>query len=236
MLASVSESDRATDPTSQVERTSPGSPRRRRLLAAGIAAVGAAIIVVLVVVRPFSARVVAGPTAGAGSAPAPDPAADEMKAGLGTLDPSLAAIHFQKALALVPSHYGATFQLARALDLAGRRDEAQPVWERVLRMAEQYDDRPVLEVARARLADPMKLGLEALYTKHDAVAAAARFREVLARNPAHYGATFQLATALDQANRPAEARPIWTKVLQMADAINDTSVATTARARLAKVP
>ena len=43
----------------------------------------------------------------------------------------------------------------------------------------------------------MKAGTEFLYAKHDASAAAAEFRKVLARNPNHYGATFQLAMALD---------------------------------------
>lgn len=82
----------------------------------------------------------------------------------------------------------------------------------------------------------MALGLVALHAKHDAAGAAALFRQVLARNPEHYGATFQLATALDQASRPAEARPLWAKVLKMAEAIKDESLAAAARARLAKSP
>lgn len=214
----------------------PSSTWRKRLVFSGIAAATIALVVVLATVRPFGPRRPgAGSAAASGSATAADPAADEVSAGLHATDPGLAVVHFQRALVLVPSHYGATFQLARALDRAGRKDEAQPIWERVLRMAEKYDDRSVIDAARERLADPMALGLDALYAKHDPTAAAARFREVLARNPRHYGATFQLATALDQAEKPAESRPIWARMLAMAEAINDTATAAKARARLAEI-
>ena len=52
-------------------------------------------------------------------------------------------------------------------------------------------------------AETMRLCLEALREKRDPAAAAALFREVLAHNPEHYGATFQLATAFDHADEPA---------------------------------
>ena len=79
----------------------------------------------------------------------------------------------------------------------------------------------------------MKSGLDALYTRHEPDAAAARFRKVLELNPTHYGATYQLAAALDAAGKKDEARPLWEKVLQMADRYNDQSTARTARDRLA---
>src|SRR2546422_421102 len=79
----------------------------------------------------------------------------------------------------------------------------------------------------------MGAGLDALYTRHDPTEAAAQFRKVLERNPTHYGATFQLAYALDQAGKGEEARPLWEKVLQMAEGYNDKQTADTARARLA---
>jgi cytochrome c-type biogenesis protein CcmH/NrfG len=210
---------------------------RQRIVLGGVAVAVLVVGAVLVVARPFGARRPADvdSTAAAGSATPLDPAADEVSAGIHATDPSLAVAHFQRALALVPDHYGASFQLARALDRAGRKDEAQAAWERVLRMAERYDDRSVTDLARARLADPMTLGLDALYTKHDPVAAAARFREVLAKNPQHYGATFQLAIALDQSEKPAESRPVWAKMLTLAEAINDTATADRARARLAAI-
>jgi len=81
----------------------------------------------------------------------------------------------------------------------------------------------------------MKVGLGALYTRKDANAAATVFRKVLERNPTHYGATYQLATALDRAGKPDEARPLWEKVLTTAEATRDTDTAGTARAHLGKV-
>ena len=66
---------------------------------------------------------------------------------------------------------------------------------------------PVAMVGDASPEALMKAGLDALYTRNDPNAAAAQFRRLLAVNPTHYGATYQLATALDRAGRPAEARP-----------------------------
>jgi len=80
-----------------------------------------------------------------------------MKTGLDLLytkrDPVSAAALFRKVLQVDASHYGATFQLARALDEAGHRAEARPLWERVLSMARGYDDAPTLETARKRLEE-----------------------------------------------------------------------------------
>jgi cytochrome c-type biogenesis protein CcmH/NrfG len=78
----------------------------------------------------------------------------------------------------------------------------------------------------------MQTGLDALYTQSDPNTATTLFQKVLERNPTHYGATYQLATALDRAGKPAEARPLWEKVLQMAEGNNDKQTADTARARL----
>jgi cytochrome c-type biogenesis protein CcmH/NrfG len=111
-------------------------------------------------------------------------------------------------------------------------------------MAQRYADTETADRARARLAAPevpsdealMRHGLDALYTQHDPAAAAAEFRQVLARNPTHYGATFQLAAALDAAGKRAEARPLWKKMLDMSVAVNDTETANAARARLASKP
>lgn len=82
----------------------------------------------------------------------------------------------------------------------------------------------------------MKIGLDALYGRHDPEAAAREFRKVLALNPTHYGATYQLATALDRAGKGAEARPLWEKALAMAEGYHDKATADTARARLQKSP
>jgi len=169
-----------------------------------------------------------------------------MQAGLEALhtrhDPNAAIAAFRKVLEHNPTHYGATFQLAAALDAAGRPSEARPVWEKVLAMAEGYRDAETAVAARARLARTdvvseeatMKVGLAALYERHDPAAAAVAFRKVLERNAAHYGATFQLASALDAAGKRSEARPVWEKVLAMAERYDDRATAATARARLEK--
>ena len=167
--------------------------------------------------------------------PAPEAVGQEasMKAGLDALyirnDPAAAARHFQKVLELNPAHYGATFQLAKALDAAGRPAEARPLWEKMKPMAEEAKDDETVAAVRARLAKPevmseeaiqvalMNAGLDALYKRTDPGAAVVEFRKLLERNPKHYGGTFQLARALDRAGKPAEARPLWEKVVEMAE-------------------
>jgi hypothetical protein len=56
----------------------------------------------------------------------------------------------------------------------------------------------------------------------------------LEQNPNHYGAIFQLAMALDRAGKKAEARPLWLKVLQMAEIYKDQNTANIAREMLRK--
>lgn len=175
-----------------------------------------------------------------------------MTEGLAALnarqDPAGAATQFRKVLELNPDHYGATYQLALALDRSGQPAEAAPWWEKALRMAERYNDKPTIDLIRARLprtdlpADSsrqetlMKAGLEALYASNDPASAATRFREVLGLNPSHYGATFQLAVALDRSGRAAEARPLWEKALGMAESYGDKATIDMARGRLARAP
>ena len=79
----------------------------------------------------------------------------------------------------------------------------------------------------------MQEGLDALYKRADPSDAAARFREVLARNPEHYGATLQLAKALDRAGKPEEALAVWRRMLAMAEAAGDAETIQTVRTRLA---
>jgi len=82
----------------------------------------------------------------------------------------------------------------------------------------------------------MKVGLEALYDLHDYEKAVVQFREVLERNPRHYGATFQLAMALDGSGRRTEARLQWGKALRMAEKYHDKGIADIVRARLKSPP
>lgn len=179
----------------------------------------------------------------------PDTEGELMKAGLDALyarnDSNAAADQFRKVLERNPTHYGATFQLAMALDRAGKPNEARPLWEKMFALAAAAGDAETATTARARLGKPgisseeaiqeamMKAGLDLLYTRRDPTAAAAQFRKALERNPNHYGANFQLAYALDQATKRDEARPLWEKVLKMAEGYNDKETAATARARLA---
>lgn len=97
---------------------------------------------------------------------------------------------------------------------------------------------PATSATSAGVADPlgetMRLGLGALYEKKDPLGATKYFREVLSKNPTHYGATFQLAMALEQAGRREEAQPYWSKTLEMAEATRDSKTAAIARKHLGK--
>jgi hypothetical protein len=79
-----------------------------------------------------------------------------MQAGLDALyrsnNPAQAAELFRAVLERNPTHYGAHFQLARALDSEGKPDQARPLWEKVLAMAVSYRDESTIQIARARLA------------------------------------------------------------------------------------
>ena len=169
-----------------------------------------------------------------------------MKDGLDALyarsDAEAAVGSFRKVLAMNPEHYGANYQLAVALDRAGKPAEAAPQWERSLSMAEAIRDEKTAEAARKRLGRTpasqeatMKAGLDAL-GKQDLATAVLEFRRVLGMNPNHYGATFQLAKALDQSGKPAEARALWEKVARLAEGFKDQTTLNAARTRLAQTP
>jgi Tfp pilus assembly protein PilF len=78
-----------------------------------------------------------------------------MRLGLDALyqqhDPDTAAGYFRKLLEQNPSHYGAHYQLAAALDAAGKREEARGWWEQMLSMAEATGDNVTADTARGRL-------------------------------------------------------------------------------------
>jgi len=172
----------------------------------------------------------------------------EMQKGLDDLyktgDANAAVDAFRQVLKENPTHYGAQYQLAKALDMAGKPQEAHAVWQQALVAADNIHDTASAQAARARLAAPdtvsqaamMAMGLTMMYKSNDPTGAADQFRQVLQRNPNHYGATFQLAKALDAAGKKDEARPYWQKVVTMADAIKVKASADTARARLQRKP
>jgi tetratricopeptide (TPR) repeat protein len=172
---------------------------------------------------------------------------DRMKVGLDALyaanDPQAAIPHFQAVLQGNADHYGANYQLAVALDRAGRATEAKPYWERVMVLAEKAGDDATAETAKARLGSPpppdrqalwMTAGLNLLYELNRPEDAAVEFRKILDENPDHYGATYQLATALDRSGRRHEADPLWEKVLGLAVGYEDAETEKTARERLAQ--
>ena len=80
-----------------------------------------------------------------------------MNEGLTLLrsDPRRAATSFRQVLALNPTHYGAHYQLAVALDRSGNTRQARALWEAVLQMAQSYHDAATEQTARVRLrVDP----------------------------------------------------------------------------------
>ncbi|MEO7683816.1 MAG: tetratricopeptide repeat protein [Gemmatimonadaceae bacterium] len=189
-----------------------------------------------------------GDKKGADSAVAAAPGDARMQEGLDLLykrgDPVAAEQAFRDVLKENPNHYGAHFQLATALDREGKPTEARPMWEQVLHSAEAIKDTATASMARTRLAAPdtvgaeamMAVGLNLLNTQNNPSAAAEQFRKVLERNPTHYGATYQLATALDKSGKQAEAHPLWVKVLAMATTYKDEKTAEAARTRLKQNP
>lgn len=156
-------------------------------------------------------------------------------------DPVAAEGLFRGVLRRTPTHYGATYQLAMALDRGGRPAEARPLWDTVLKRAEAINDSNTARTARTRLQAPdtasqeamMVLGVDLLRRQNNPAAAADQFRAVLKKNPTHYGATYQLAVSLDRLNKADEARPLWQKVLGMATTYKDSATINTARQRLA---
>jgi Tfp pilus assembly protein PilF len=166
---------------------------------------------------------------------------DEMnRAGNG----AAAVATFREVLSRNPTHYGAHYQLAKAFDVAGQPDSARVWWTKVASMAEANKDTASIAAAKARLAQPdtvsqaamMNTGLSLMNGQNQPDSAAAVFRAVLKRNPTHYGATYQLAQALDKAGKRAEAHEVWIKVLGMAEANKDQPSIDAARARLKSNP
>jgi cyclophilin family peptidyl-prolyl cis-trans isomerase len=80
---------------------------------------------------------------------------DTMKEGLDFLyvqnQPAKAEPLFRQVLKTAPTHYGANYQLAAALEREGKKGAAKKQWEVVLKMAEQIDDQPTADLARAYL-------------------------------------------------------------------------------------
>jgi len=149
---------------------------------------------------------------------------------------------FLKALPLSLEHYRNAKGLAAAYAGLGDVPRSLEQTERMLaldRVAALADipgvTMPSFQQAQEVL---MASGLRLLGNGDPAAgaAAAAKFREVLALNPTHYGAHYQLAVALDRAGKSTEAHQLWEKVLRMAEGYNDGATVRTARSRLNEKP
>jgi tetratricopeptide (TPR) repeat protein len=160
-------------------------------------------------------------------------------------DAHRAASLFSVVLGRAPGDRDALLGLADALDDAGRSDEARAPWTSLLASGDpEARGRAVLRLsnsaggAEAELATLMESGLAALYGKDGQgrrpAEAIALFQRVLAASPRHYGATYQLAVALDAAGLPDDARALWERVLPLAEGFGDAATAAAARARLAR--
>ena len=158
-----------------------------------------------------------------------------LEAHEGHLDAALRAA--DEAVRLNPGLAPAHYYRGRVLEKLGRTEEAAAAYEQALAIDPRH-----LEAsnALARLTPNgassaealMQSGLDALYAQRKPEEAAAYFRKVLDRNPTHYGATYQLAEALDASGHGDEAQRLWATVLQMAEGYGDQTTAATARARL----
>ena len=158
-----------------------------------------------------------------------------LEAHEGHLDAALHAA--DEAVRLNPGLAPAHYYRGRVLEKLGRTEEAAAAYEQALAIDPRH-----LEASNAvaRLTPNgassaealMQSGLDALYAQRKPEEAAAYFRKVLDRNPTHYGATYQLAEALDASGHGDEAQRLWATVLQMAEGYGDQTTAATARARL----
>ena len=143
---------------------------------------------------------------------------------------------------------------AEALERLGRLDEALAeyreatrldavhagAWRAQGRLLERRGDWAAAAAAydASAAADPMDpealmlAGLVYAYRLRDSATAVARFRSVLALDPAHYGAHYQLAVALLAAGKRDEAHAAWSRFAPMAEAIGDQASLDAAPAEL----
>jgi len=196
--------------------------------------------------EPFAFRIEAA--LGAGGAPS-RMTEDELKSegeARAVFDPQRAVALFTELASRRPDDVVAAGELASSLDAAGRTDEARIAWAAVLPLARMHGDLARAASAAARLAGPddpgagdaerdrlmMQEGLDALYASGAPERAVGVFRRVLALHPGHYGATYQLAVALERAGRADEARIAWAAVVPLAERFGDLATLALARGKV----
>jgi tetratricopeptide (TPR) repeat protein len=158
-------------------------------------------------------------------------------------DPVVAEHYFAMILARNAAHYGANFQLARALDAQERGAEAVPQWNRVLLLSKMNKDPKTAAIAEERLArEPhlddqtlMSLAIHVRYDVPDPKRSVAMFRELVRRNPDNADMTYELASALDASGDRVQARSIWEREMLLASAARDEAMVTLVRKRLEQV-
>jgi hypothetical protein len=158
-------------------------------------------------------------------------------------DPVVAEHFFALILARNAAHYGANFQLARALDAQGRGADAVQTWNRVLQLSAMNKDRRTAAIAADRLArEPhlddqtlMSLAIHVRYDLPDPKRSVAMFRELMRRNPDNADMTYELASALDAAGDRVQARSIWEREMLLASAARDEAMVTLVRKRLEQI-
>lgn len=156
-----------------------------------------------------------------------------------------AVVSFTEVLDRHPAHYGARYQVAKALEANGRLMDALHAWRRFEAMAFSISDLPQLSQAQARVAElgvrvehleqQMATGVGLLHKSNDPALALGFFGEVLADWPTHYGARYQRAVALERSGKRDEARKAWVQFLEAAEHVEgkeDIQAATEALERL----
>jgi tetratricopeptide (TPR) repeat protein len=140
---------------------------------------------------------------------------------------NLSRSHFALGRALEQQgRYGeAALSYGKASELDPNDTQAREAFERTRAAQQQADSRTSEDAMMAE-------GLRLLDTEHDANRAVQQFRAVLARNPSHYGATWQLARALDAAGKADEARTVWQQMLGMTIRAKDMAGEARVRERL----
>ncbi len=137
---------------------------------------------------------------------------------LGRTDDALA--EFEETTRIDPAHAGAWLAQGKLLEARAQWAQATDAYEHAL------------------LADPtsveaaMRSGLLLHYRLGDSATAVERYRTVLALDPAHYGAHYQLAVALLGAGRRDEALAAWARFVPLAEAIGDRTSIDAAPAEL----
>jgi tetratricopeptide (TPR) repeat protein len=137
---------------------------------------------------------------------------------LGRTDEALS--EYRETVRLDAANAGAWLALGRLLEARGRWAAA----------ADAYDHALAADPTSAEAG--MLAGLVYHYRLGDSATAVARYRTVLALDPQHYGAHYQLAVALLAAGRLDEARAAWARFVPLAEAIGDRASLDAAPAEL----